>query len=409
MNKLLIIAFAGLVGTSANGWAQEHPPTWARHTIDNASSGADGIKLADINQDGRMDLVTGWEEGGITKLYLHPEKDKVTQPWPSVTVGKTPYVEDAVFADMNHDGQLDIVSSTENTAQTLFIHLPQSTSLLDTQAWQQVALPASQGRMMWMYAEPLQIDGQYGVDLVAAGKESGAAVGWFEAPKEANDWDAWTWHTISPVGWVMSAILRDMDGDGDTDVVISDRKGVQKGCRWLENPGPSAEQRQEWKNHFIGAEGREVMFMTMADVDGDGTEEAVVAERTNHAIRIYRRQDRAGTQWEEQIVRLPLFTGRAKSVAVGDMNGDGVADLVHSSSTEVLTDQIGLTWADGTSLSDPCGAVFQPISETHRAKYDEVVLMDADEDGDLDVLTCEENYGTDSQGLGVIWYENPAQ
>jgi hypothetical protein len=34
-------------------------------------------------------------------------------------------------------------------------------------------------------------------------------------------------------------------------------------------------------------------------------------------------------------------------------------------------------------------------------------LLDLDGDGDLDVLTCEENYGPDSQGLGVIWYENP--
>ena len=29
------------------------------------------------------------------------------------------------------------------------------------------------------------------------------------------------------------------------------------------------------------------------------------------------------------------------------------------------------------------------------------------DDGDLDVLTCEENFGDNSEGLGVIWYENP--
>lgn len=33
-------------------------------------------------------------------------------------------------------------------------------------------------------------------------------------------------------------------------------------------------------------------------------------------------------------------------------------------------------------------------------KYDKLELVDLD--GDLDVLTCEENYVTDSKGLGVI-------
>ena len=37
---------------------------WVRHTIDNTGKGSDGTKLADVNGDGRIDLVTGWEEGG---------------------------------------------------------------------------------------------------------------------------------------------------------------------------------------------------------------------------------------------------------------------------------------------------------------------------------------------------------
>ena len=63
-----ILAF--LVAVSLSAQAQS---TWKMHIIDNASNGADGVKLADINHDGRLDIVTGWEEGGITKLYLQPE------------------------------------------------------------------------------------------------------------------------------------------------------------------------------------------------------------------------------------------------------------------------------------------------------------------------------------------------
>ncbi len=35
----------------------------------------------------------------------------------------------------------------------------------------------------------------------------------------------------------MSILFRDMDGDGDSDVVITDRQGTLRGARWLENPG----------------------------------------------------------------------------------------------------------------------------------------------------------------------------
>ena len=47
------------------------------------------------------------------------------------------------------------------------------------------------------------------------------------------------------------------------------------------------------------------------------------------------------------------------------------------------------------------------LSGPKGIKFDRIELLDIDGDGDLDVLTCEENYGTNSQGLGVIWYENP--
>jgi hypothetical protein len=38
---------------------------------------------------------------------------------------------------------------------------------------------------------------------------------------------------------------------------------------------------------------------------------------------------------------------------------------------------------------------------------DGVKLADINKDGRLDVLICEENFGPNSEGLGVVWYENP--
>ena len=51
---------------------------WPRHVIDSSFSGADGVRLADVNNDNLMDIATGWEEGGFTKVYVHPGYNLVT-------------------------------------------------------------------------------------------------------------------------------------------------------------------------------------------------------------------------------------------------------------------------------------------------------------------------------------------
>lgn len=386
--------------------AQSDPPgPWPRHTVDKTSSGADGVKLADVNRDGFPDVVTGWEEGGRTKLYLHPGQSGVRAPWPAVDLGATPDVEDAVFADLDGDGRPEVISCSEGETQQIYVHRGPKRQLLRAKKWKQQILPAAAKRMRWMYAEPLQVDGRYGLDLIAAGKGEGAGIGWFEVPKKGRNLENWQWHGISPVGWVMSIILRDMDADGDTDIIITDRYGDLQGCRWLENPDGPDRQKQPWLHHFIGGKGLEVMFMTMTDLNGDGAEEAIVAERTHETVRIFERTGSGGREWKERSINLPAFTGRAKSVEAGDINGDQIPDLVISTNTNG-DGKHGLIWLDGNKISTARDADFQPISGVHNAKYDKVELLDLDSDGDLDILICEENYGPESEGLGVIWYEN---
>ncbi|PHN05992.1 FG-GAP repeat domain-containing protein [Flavilitoribacter nigricans] len=378
---------------------------WPRHTIDASSTGADGVKLADINADGLPDITTGWEEGALTRVYLHPGPAGVRSLWPAVTVGQTPAVEDAVFAPTNQRGRWVVFSCSEKNAEQIMLHFAPKRNWLDAEKWRQKVLPASDQRMMWMYAEPMEVDGRGGLDLVAGGKGHGAALGWFAAPRRTRNLKKWVWHPITPLGWLMGLFTRDMDGDGDLDLVITDRNGALRGCRWLENPGPGTAQTQAWNSHLIGGQSLEVMFMDIADLDGDGVEEIIVAERSEESVRVYTRHDTFGKNWEERIIALPDFTGRAKSVTAGDINRDGTPDLVISTNTNGA-EKNGLIWLDGKHLDQAQPQDFKAISGAHNAKYDKVELLDIDLDGDLDVLICEENYGPDSGGLGVIWYEN---
>jgi hypothetical protein len=91
---------AGIPPKQISRPAAEETP-WECHIIDSTSQGADGVKLADVNRDGLPDVTTGWEEGGLTRAYLNPGPKKAKENWPFVTTGKTPSVEDAVFADLD--------------------------------------------------------------------------------------------------------------------------------------------------------------------------------------------------------------------------------------------------------------------------------------------------------------------
>ncbi len=409
MNKIILFLF---LATSVALPIQAQNLIWNRHVIDSSFSGADGVRLADVNNDKLMDIATGWEEGGYTKVYIHPGYKLVKQKWPSVIVGKTPDVEDAVFADIDNNGAIDVVSSTEGETKKVYINWAPSNpdDYLDSSKWKTQVLPASDGLLKWMFALPAQIDGENGLDLVVGSKskKQDGEIGWFQAPQNPTILSQWKWHPISSATWVMSLFLKDMDMDGDMDIVTSDRKpGETQGVRWLENPGNKTKQKQEWNNHFIGAKGLQVMFMDMADLDGDGLEDAIVTEITTQKIVFMRKLDNSGLKWKSYNIDIPAETGRAKAIKVGDINGDGKPDLVHSTNTLGDDSKAGLVWMSYTNKPTEPEWEWHNLSGPVGYKFDRIELLDIDGDGDLDVLTCEENYGANSKGLGVIWYENP--
>lgn len=377
---------------------------WNRHTVDDSSLGADGVKLADINGDGRTDIATGWEEGGLTRVYLNPGHEKSKSRWPKITVGKTPSVEDATFVDLDHDGQLDVVSCCEGTTRKIFVHWAPADrrDLFDASKWEQRVLTDSEIQaQQWMFVCPMQVDGKYGVDLVAGSKGKNAQIGWFEAPANGRDLSGYQWHPISQAGWIMSIRKRDMDGDQDLDLVITDRTGSLRGCRWLENPGPGHEQQLPWKNHTMGAEADEVMSMTLADLDGDHLEDAFVAVK-DMSIMFLKRLDESGLRWKSHRISADCQAGNTRAVEVVDIDGDSKLDLAVT--TWNARGKHGVFWL-AFDKSELRWRPHRISGSLQGIKYDRIEMLDLDDDGDLDLLTCEERES--GSGLGVIWYENP--
>jgi len=384
------------IGSSALLCAQITGSPWPRHTIDASSRGADGVKLVDINGDGRPDVATAWEEGGAIRVYYNEGRVGVRSEWPRVNVGNVRSPEDAVFADLDADLAWDVVSACEGDQRALFVHWAPKNfdNYFNPSAWTTGIIEASRNRMMWMFAQPMQVDGRFGMDLVAGGKGPGAELGWMEAPEYPRDLAAWRWHPLRAVGWIMSIHTLDMDADGDLDILFSDRKGPRSGVYWLENPGRAAPPAQAWTEHLIGSAGLEVMFLDVADFDGDGVHDVIAAVKPRET-HIHKRLSKDGQRWSTEKISWPAAVGTAKAIRVADIDNDGAVDLVYSAE-QAAGELRGVAWMKWPSRG------VRDISGAPGTKYDLMELYDFDADGDLDLLTTEE-----VDGLGVIWYENP--
>lgn len=375
---------------------------WKRHTIDNSSRGADGVRVADVNGDGHPDFTTGWEEGGIIRVTVNPGPARVREKWPAVTVGKVSSPEDAVFVDLDGDGAHDVVSSCEGGNRSIFIHWApkEKQKYLEAAAWTTEAFPATQKKQSWMYAVPMDVDGVNGIDLVVGSKGGNSSVGWLRSPPDPRVLGDWTFHRLYDAGWIMSIEMHDMDGDGDADLVLSDRKRKEAGVKWLEHPGAGiAAQGGRWKEHLIGSRGKEVMFLKLADMDGDGLKDVICTNRNGH-MDWFRRLKGEGVRWESHTFKLPFGLPHGKSVAVGDINRDGRVDVV---STNRGSEPVKcVAWQEWSTSPADRDWTAHDIGGTEGAKFDLIELIDLDADGDLDVITCEE-----VANLGLFWYENP--
>jgi len=364
---------------------------WVRHTIYAGLSGADGANLATIN--GKLSIATPWEQSARTTVSTLDAGVWTTVQLP----GTVSAPEDAIFADVDSDGVMDVVTLGD-ASKRIYIHFGPSYTLVN--------LDAATNIQNWLQADFVDIDGDGSKEIVAGGRiGANAGVGYFTSPTPRVA-SSWTWHPIAPAGWVQSMVPRDVDADGDLDIVVSDaaRIGTDNslmGSRWLEQTGT------EWVSHRIynykGSEGT-VQFLDVAPnrvIDGSSTAGPSL-------LNIRTTTD--WLTWSATPVPWPADAGQLKGVRAADIDGDGIEDLaisMHHADTDYTTapeDLSGVLWLKGPTWER--GEVSGPAG----VKYDNLEMLDVDGDGDLDIITTEQGIAgitPAADKLGLIWYENP--
>ena len=403
---------------------------WERHTIVAGGAtrdGSDGQHWADVDGDGDLDVVTPYEQSNKVSLSLNPgtESRLLESAWSSGTLpnSSTSGPEAAILADVDGDGYLDVVVGKEGDSRISILFSPTSlASILTPSSWTVVNVDASVGTR-WMALQWVDIDENGTTDIVAGGKEGSstdATLTYFTSatPRTAASWTA---TDVTTVGWVMNLYVLDVDGDGDLDIVYSDRDGIdvpsnddsKVGVRWLESDGLAV---PGFTAHTISDVASEYKMISLVDWEGDGDLD-VVGCRSGASVHENYIWLAADAAWDGAFTELPVAepagVGNCQYIEAADLNSDGVRDLAISyDSSSSPTTLEGVVWLQNTG-SHAAPTWEQGIVDGGDGdKYDDLELTDVDGDGDLDIVASEQNADTDDDadvgpGLGLVWFENP--
>ncbi len=323
-----------------HAFAADEGIRWKKTVVDKVFR-SEGVAIADVNRDGKMDILTGdvWYEAPDWKMH---EIRKPGQYGDGSGPGREGYSRSFACwaADINHDGWPDLIVIGWPGDPCHWYENPQGKSghWKEHVIWnsacnetpQFVDLFGNGKRVLVMGTQP-------------AGKENQGQMCWFAPGRDVSQ--PWEMHPISEPsspGKEIPGTQRFAHGLGIGDVNADGRLDVICTSGWWEQP---EQESKPWKFHPANL-GDACADMHAYDMDGDGRPD--ILSSSAHQYGIWWHQQRPGQNGEPTFLRHDLFPSAKKGTVplriegqspfslfsqthalhFVDINGDGLKDLV---------------------------------------------------------------------------------
>lgn len=300
---------------------------------------AEGANLGDFNHDGKKDVCYGpyWYEG--------PDFKKAHEFYPANTTFKRKKEDGSEETIPGFEGALGV---NNNYSDNFFAF----TYDFNRDGWDDILIIGFPGKDASWYENPKGREGHWQrhmifdvvddespdfVDITGDKKPeilccSGGFIGYVEAEWARPD-QPWHFHAISPKGnyqrFTHGIGAGDINGDGKTDIIENDA--------WWEQPA-ELEKSGEWKKHAAKFATRGAQ-MLVYDVNGDGRND-VITSLDAHGFGLAWHEQKRGAgheiTFQEHLIlergpatnRHGISFSQLHAVALADMNGDGLKDIV---------------------------------------------------------------------------------
>ncbi len=442
------------------------------------SAGPQLIATGDIDGDGLVDVASVWNQSKPLQIHLQRIIDN-TITFETVTLaGDFPIIISAgiEIADMDGDGRNDIVLLIKETGVfarcrftgefldgqdtpagmiVVFYQPDDPASINSPIAWEDVILQQSQtaggppalpevpetgGYTSMTIAD---IDGVNGPDITVAFNADecegglGNRVELYTNPgpgtaRQSNAWAPVVIDTDAPEIKAVTAF--DVDRDGDLDLVYTFPTARGSNIRWSRNPVidiPDAFHLTDgtWQRGAIGQLFTGADVIASGDIDNDGITDLLVRSTDGKIIQWYKGPQRPTTApvrnvtWQVFTVA-EFLTREPQAVSLGDLDLDGQLEIVASAQGAVmwfdlfedgtvfdqweenlLIDDSPVDSAQTPAVTDP--NVDQNEIETDATIINNVRVVDLDGDGLPDIVATLDRKG--QSGLtndGIVWFRN---
>lgn len=350
----------------------------------------EGCAVADVDKDGKLDIVSG------THWYKAP--DYVPHPIRDIPQTMTDFYAnnaDLVY-DVDGDGWVDVISGGWMESELYWYKNPGKLGLERGYKWDQKLLKNTRGQnevfqlrdldgdgvpeifvSCWIKKDPTVAwkfakdkDGQPTLERIVIGANGGGhgyafgdingdgredlatESGWYERPAGNPFAAPWKFHPESALAHPSCPfVITDVNGDGRNDLVWG--KAHDYGLYWWEQGQPKIDGTTTWTEHLIDKSWSQAHVIVWADINGDGKSELITGKRVRgHAGKdpggkepecvFYYTWDAAAKQFHRHTISdFGGGVGIGMQINAIDLNGDGRLDLAVSgkSGTWVLINE----------------------------------------------------------------------